>query len=223
MAASTDTSNTGESGSGDQAKEAYWEQYYTSAELVRPVPSQFAAFVAGELPGPQRLIEFGCGTGRDALFFASYGHQVVAVDASRAATEHGAALARELGEKVDFIAADIDDPDLVDLIPAGGGPTTVYARFFLHAITESEERAFLESAAKLTQPGDLMALEYRTVRDQSGAKATGKHYRRFINPADFQFAATEQGFHARYSVEGFGFAKYKQDDAYVARGIWERI
>lgn len=220
MAANTNPSSAE---TDDQAKEAYWEQYYTSAELVRPVPSQFAAFVASELPGPQRLIEFGCGTGRDALFFATYGHQVVAVDASRAATEHGAALARELDEKVDFIAADIDDPNLADMIPGASGPTTVYARFFLHAITESEEQAFLETAAKLTQPGDLMALEYRTLRDQSGAKATGKHYRRFINPADFQFAATERGFHARYSVEGFGFAKYKQDDAYVARGIWERV
>lgn len=209
--------------SDDQTKDTYWEKYYAAAELIRPVPSQFAAFVAGELPGPQRVIEFGCGTGRDALFFASYGHQVVAVDASRAATEHGAALAREFGDEVTFIAADIDDPGLVDLIPSGSGQTTIYARFFLHAITESEEQAFLESASKLTKPGDLMALEYRTVRDQSGAKATGKHYRRFINPADFQFAATERGFRARYAVEGFGFAKYKQDDAYVARGIWERV
>jgi SAM-dependent methyltransferase len=208
----------------DQAKESYWDQYYaSSADLVRPVPSQFAAFVAGELPGPQRLIEFGCGTGRDALFFASYGHQVIAIDASRAATERGAALAAEFGEQVDFIVADIDDPGLADLIPAGAGPTTIYARFFLHAITDDEEHAFLDCASKLTRPGDLMALEYRTVRDQSGAKATGKHYRRFINPADFQFAATERGFHARYSVEGFGFAKYMQDDAYVARGIWERV
>lgn len=207
----------------DQAKEAYWEKYYTAAELVRPVPSQFAAFVAGELSGPQRLIEFGCGTGRDALFFAAYGHQVVAVDASRAATKHGAALAREFDEQVEFIAADIDDPGLADMVPGAQGPTTIYARFFLHAITESEEQAFLACADKLTKPGDLMALEYRTLRDQSGAKATGKHYRRFINPADFQFAATERGFHSRYSVEGFGFAKYRQDDAYVARGIWERV
>jgi SAM-dependent methyltransferase len=208
----------------DQAKESYWDQYYaSSADLVRPVPSQFSAFVSGELPGPQRLIEFGCGTGRDALFFASYGHQVIAIDASRAATERGAALAAEFGEQVDFIVADIDDPGLADLIPPGTGPTTIYARFFLHAITDDEEHAFLDCASKLTGPGDLMALEYRTVRDQSGAKATGRHYRRFINPADFQFAATERGFHARYSVEGFGFAKYKQDDAYVARGIWERV
>ncbi len=207
----------------NQAKGTYWEQYYSSAELTRPVSSQFAAFVAGELADRQRIIEFGCGTGRDALFFASYGHQVVAVDASRAAIEHGASLARELGEKVDFIAADIDDPSLPDIIPLSESPTTIYARFFIHAITEREEDAFLECASKLTRPGDLMGLEYRTLRDQSGAKATGTHYRRFINPADFQFAATERGFHARYSVEGFGFAKYKNDDAYVARGIWERV
>jgi hypothetical protein len=43
-----------------------------------------------------------------------------------------------------------------------------------------------------------------------------------MEPAAFQLAAHEHGFDVTYAVEGFGFAKYKQDDAYVARMLLTR-
>lgn len=211
---------------GDATGKAdYWDHYYAdgATEVVRPVPSQFAAFVAGELRGRFRVVEFGCGNGRDALFFASYGHQVTAVDGSASAIARATATADALGEKVEFVTAPIDDPTLPGLVPAGTEPTIVYARFFLHAVTDEEEAAFLACAAALTAPGDLMAVEYRTVRDQSQTKETASHYRRFLSPAEFQVSAARHGFQVAYAVEGFGFAKYKHDDAYVARSLLERV
>lgn len=207
----------------DSSRSDYWDRYYARSDAVsRPVPSQFAVFVAGELTEPHRIVEFGCGSGRDSIFFAAHGHQVVAVDGSQSAVDAAGAVAEELGEKVEFLQADITAPDLASLIADGGGRTVVYARFFVHAITEDEEGAFLDTAAALTRPGDLLAVEYRTVRDQSGAKETGAHYRRFVNPAAFDHAAAQRGFTVQYAVEGFGFAKYKQDDAYVARRLLVR-
>ncbi|SDR83398.1 Methyltransferase domain-containing protein [Microlunatus soli] len=207
----------------DSSKSAYWDRYYAGAATAsRPVPSQFAVFVAGELAEPHRIVEFGCGNGRDSLFFASNGHQVIGLDGSTSAIERGSALADQFGEKVEFLAADVNRSDLVDLITDGGGRTVVYARFFVHAITEDEQSAFLDTAARLTKPGDLLAVEYRTVRDQSGAKETGDHYRRFVSPAEFDHAAAQRGFTVQYAVEGFGFAKYKHDDAYVARRVLAR-
>lgn len=203
---------------------AYWERYYSaSGESLRAVPSQFAAFVVGELHEPFRIVEFGCGNGRDALFFASYGHQVTAIDGSPAAIAAAKHLADILGEKVDFIVSPITAPGLVDLVPAASGKTLVYARFFLHAITDAEEQAFLDCAAALTRPGDLMAVEYRTIRDSRGVKETSDHFRRFLSPAEFQDAAIRHGFRVTYAVEGYGFAKYKNDDAYVARNLLERV
>lgn len=207
-----------------ESKSDYWEHYYARpAAATRPVPSQFAVFVAGELTGPRRIIEFGCGTGRDSLFFASYGHQVVAIDGSLQAVDHARSLADDLGEKLEFVQADVNAADLPSTIPGTDESTVVYARFFVHAITEEEQATFLDSAAALTKPGDLMAVEYRTVRDQSGAKETESHYRRFVNPADFDHAAVQRGFRVEYAVEGYGFAKYKHDDAYVARRILTRV
>ena len=121
------------------ARTEYWDDYYAArATPVRKLPSQFAAFVAGELDRPHRVIELGCGDGRDAMFFASYGHEVIGVDASHTAVEACRLLAETLGERASFIVADIEEAGLADRIRGDGGPRVVYARFFVHAITEAE-------------------------------------------------------------------------------------
>jgi SAM-dependent methyltransferase len=216
----------GEQPPGDgrpDARSDYWDAYYaTRATPVRKLPSQFATFVAGELDRPYRIIELGCGDGRDAMFFATYGHEVVGVDASHTAVEACRVLAGSLGEAASFIVSRIDEPGLAARIRGANGPRLVYARFFLHAITEAEEESLLELAAAVTDPDDLLAVEYRTVRDSSGVKVTQSHYRRFVLPAAFEARALARGFDVTYTVEGFGFAKYRQDDAYVARTIFRR-
>ncbi len=131
-------------------------------------------------------------------------------------------LAASLGETVTLIAAPIDDPALADRLRNDSGPLMIYARFFIHAITDEEEVSLLDLAADLTSPGDRFAVEYRTVRDSSGTKVTGSHFRRFVSPATFQARTLARGFDVEYAVEGFGFAKYKEDDAYVARAIFVR-
>lgn len=201
----------------------YWDDYYAAAPDERvPLPSQFAVFVAGELDGPHQVVEFGCGTGRDAIFFASRGHQVVGVDASSQAVKASEFRARNAGIDATFLVARVDEARLVDRLPRADLPLAIYARFFLHAITDAEEQAFLDLAASLTRPGDRLAVEYRTTRDSSGAKVTRQHYRRFVTPAQVQARALERGFDAEYAVEGFGFAKYQWDDAYVARTVFTK-
>ena len=215
---------SGEQTAGEQTiRRAYWDGYYgRSRSTSRPLPSQFATFVAGELAEPHRIVDFGCGNGRDSLFFALHGHRVVGIDASAAAVEHCTALAASWGQEIEFRRLAVEDPDLAAQVPSFAGPTVIYARFFLHAITEDEEATFLAHAASLTGPDDLLAVEYRTIRDLSHVKVTESHYRRFMEPPAFQAAATRHGFAVTYAVEGFGFAKYKQDDAYVARTILRR-
>jgi cyclopropane fatty-acyl-phospholipid synthase-like methyltransferase len=206
-----------------EARGAYWDQYYSNlTDVTRLLPSQFAIFVAGELQSPHRIIEFGCGNGRDSLLFSSHGHRVIGVDASDPAIKHCERLAETLEETADFLTSAIDEPDLVGRISTSEGPTLIYARFFLHAITESEEQSFFQCANTLTNHGDIMAVEYRTVRDLSQAKTTLSHYRRFMDPAVFELAAAHHGFHVRYGVEGLGYAKHMQEDAYVARCVLVR-
>lgn len=97
-----------------------------------------------------------------------------------------------------------------------------YARFFLHAITDSEELAFFEGMSAALREGDRLAVEYRTIRDAEGEKVTAAHYRRFVEPAGVIANAAEAGFAVEYAVEGTGFAKYLKDDAYVARTVFRK-
>lgn len=203
-------------------RSSYWDHYYAAASTKRQLPSQFAAFVAGELVGRNRIVELGSGTGRDALFFAEHGHEVLGVDGSAEGIDHCVATAADRGLEAQFVASRIDAPDLAERIGTASGPTLVYARFFLHAINDEEETALLEVAAAITRPGDLVALEYRTDRDSTAPKVTDTHYRRFVRPPDFHAHAGRHGFDVSYAVQGFGFAKYRDDDAFVARDLLVR-
>lgn len=204
----------------------YWNQFYGRSGLAAAIwPSQFAAFVLGEIDRQANLIDVGCGTGRDALFFASHGLSVVGVDASETAIGICRSLQRESGLKsASFLQASVDDADLLDQVARyrSDGPPTVYARFFLHAITDEQEDRFLSFARSICADGGLLAAEFRTIRDAAQKKVTPDHYRRFMEPVAFLEKAHRHDFTTSYYVEGFGFAKYGADDAYVARCILSR-
>lgn len=202
-------------------RKAYWEAFYKrTAQTQLAVPSQFAVFVQGELPKRAFLVDLGCGSGRDALFFSSRGNSVVGVDGADAAVDSCKSLAESAHLDAQFLQSFIGDKTLADKLKGfrkDGEKTVVYARFFLHAITEESELQFLRTAASLCSGGGLLAVEFRTIRDQALSKVTPDHYRRFIEPAQFLARAYIEGFRSEYLVEGFGFAKYNQDDAYVVR------
>lgn len=209
---------------GVTERERYWNDFYSSTEAKKlGTPSQFAAFIAQEAGCACLIIEVGCGTGKDSLFFSSYGFDVVAIDGSEMAIRKCQAA---MGERISFVHASVGSADFLPALckarEASHNAALVYARFFLHALTDNEERAFFGDLAAALRPGDRVALEYRTVRDATGEKVTPVHYRRYIEPFEVFASAGRLGFVVEYAVEGFGYAKYKQDDAYVARCILKK-
>jgi SAM-dependent methyltransferase len=203
----------------------YWNSFYRSEGIVKPsAPSQFAAFMIGELSEAERIVDIGCGNGRDALFFASMGRDVVGVDASSGAIDHCTAQAARSGLKVRFHCAPVGQPGLADVLAGGSSlPTLVYSRFFLHAIRDEDEAALLGLVADMGRSSPVrLAMEFRTHRDANLPKATATHFRRFVDPMALLGRVTSRGFTVDYFVEGFGFAKYKSDDAHVARIVLSR-
>lgn len=99
----------------------------------------------------------------------------------------------------------------------------VYARFFLHAITEDEQDYLLSILGKQLPSGAKLFFEYRTDRDRGDRKAFGNHYRRFQAHHEVLEGLRANGFHVEYDIEGKGFAKYKDEDAVVGRCIATKI
>ena len=56
----------------------------------------------------------------------------------------------------------------------------IYARFFIHALTDNEIRLFISLCAKLLKKNECLYLEYRTEKDKKGKKVTKNHYRNYI-------------------------------------------
>lgn len=215
--------------SDDNYSKYYWREYYKSAEIPE-IPSQFAVFTLGELSGTDIFIDVGCGTGRDSFFFARQGYPTIGVDRSETAISRCLETrdTNKLGH-LHFECASVNSPSFSQKIEnslkkmKAGNVVTIYARFFMHAITENEERMFLQSIQKLPDIYNIrLAFEFRTIRDKLQKKLTPDHYRRFIEPHTFFARASSAGFEPVYFIEGFGFAKFKDDDAHVARFIFNR-
>lgn len=203
----------------NKASSWYWNDYYASSQVKLLPPSQFAAFIASEVTKDFHILDVGCGNGRDSLFFSSQGYKVVGIDRSDAAIDNCRAAADARGLNAGFHCAGVDELPAYDMsdLPTGNA-VLVYARFFLHALPEELEDKLLTWIVSLSEKCAVrFAAEFRTDKDASLPKSTSEHYRRYINPNDFLAKLIRAGFKIDYSVEGFGFAKYKNDDAHVAR------
>lgn len=200
----------------------HWDTYYSS-DSVPLSPSQFAAFVHAEYPD-HAIVDIGCGSGRDSMFFLSQGHEVIGLDASSEAILTCSSKALDYS-KNSFIVSNISDPALcatvIDALVTAPKSIVLYARFFLHAITPTEQEHFFAFCSRMRMYADVVvAVEFRTEHDRGLKKATTEHFRRYLNPSDVIATASLQKFHSLYYVEGFGFAKYRDDDAHVARIIF---
>jgi len=95
------------------------------------------------------LIEFGCGNGRDSLYFADKGVNVTGIDASQVAIE-------KLQEKVLltnclFICDDFVNAESIYQIQYD----YCYSRFTLHAINEQQELQILKKAYYMLKRGGI--------------------------------------------------------------------
>jgi ubiquinone/menaquinone biosynthesis C-methylase UbiE len=207
---------------------SYWDHYYQEHATVS-IPSQFAVFLCDFLQPAQNVMEFGCGDGRDSFFLASHGYTLLGLDASeQAIAACRQKLARQVNVRADFhqlhVRADWSAEQIISKarelrkLVDSAKPTAIYARFFLHVITEQEEIAFLR-LVKETIAGGVCAVEFRTHRDSLLKKETSPHYRRYLDPLGFHARAAATGLEPVYFTEGFGLAKYKTDDAHVARFV----
>jgi SAM-dependent methyltransferase len=84
-----------------------WDQRYAAAELVWTAEPN--RFLVDEVDGmaPGRALDLGCGEGRNAIWLASRGWDVVGVDFSRVGLDKARQLAEQRHVDVEWILADV--------------------------------------------------------------------------------------------------------------------
>ena len=203
----------------------YWNTFYLSVSKKASLrhPSQFAIFVYGETQDTNNMIEFGAGNGRDSFFFGTHGKKVLALDASDSAMKDNKDFADENmpNNSIKFQRFEVGKDDL-EKIQINGEKKFIYARFFMHSLEDTLLKEFAFLCSQLLNSGEELFVEYRTKKDESRSKVFDNHYRNYINPEDLKSMFEDRGLVNTYHVEGIGFAKYKDDDAYVARTIFKK-
>lgn len=207
----------------------YWNNYYVDRENKKEAPSQFATFAAAKMNSGKKLLEFGAGTGRDSLFFANSGFEVMSVDGSSKAIEW--ILAAQSREGLFFNTKVLNMLDYENVREferlCTGYYDYVYARFFIHAIPYRGQMNFVRLANRCLKTEGKLFLEFRTIDDEyykegiqlSINERFSNHYRRFLQKEDVVFDLECNGFICSYSQTQKGWAKYGDEDPLVGRII----
>lgn len=204
-----------------QEKSQYWDSFYGSSGRTPPsIPSQFATFAATEFNSRSAILEIGCGNGRDAEFFSLFGFSVLAVDASSQAI--ASCLENRRGDAQYKHCQNGELLTAIEAFAKAHGQFCVYGRFFLHAITEEEQLEMINILNRSLPAATMLAFEYRTLKDADAAKEFGTHYRRFIDHRGLISTFESNGYDVLYEIEGRGFAKYRDEDAFVGRIVLEK-
>lgn len=131
----------------------HWEDQYQKGgqpwETERP-SSELCRLLAEYDVRPCRAVELGCGTGCSAVWLASRGFEVTAVDLSPLAIHRARQRARVAGAPVNFLVADVTDPTIL----------SGYFDFFFdcgcyHAVRLADGPGYLRTVEQVMRPSAL--------------------------------------------------------------------
>jgi tellurite methyltransferase len=205
---------------------AYWDMWYAthSPAARRSDFAQFCTESLGDFTG--RIVDVGCGNGRDTLFFARNHIASTGLDQSETIIKANVQSAKEQGLDAEFACADFSRCDYDELV---GGPFVIYSRFTLHAINYEEEERFLSTLRACEHMSHLL-IEVRSLQDDLYGKGeevgrhefVTSHYRRFIDPEELR-EKLEGDFKIVHFSESQGYSKTETDDPYLIRIIAQRL
>ena len=136
----------------------YWNSFYDSTIEEIQQKSTFALFIKDYLTSEDKVLELGCGNGRDTLYLSQYCDHVVAIDSSEKVIEKLKTITQE-NEKITFKCM-----DATNIVSLQYKPTFIYSRFFFHSIEERTEDTIFDYISNLPSK-TLFCLECRSEQD----------------------------------------------------------
>ncbi len=137
---------------------AWWSEFFTEHGarcpfLVDWPDENLAEWFGDGLLKPGRVLELGCGNGRDAVYLASLGCRVDAVDFSTQAIDWATERAASAGVSVDFQCCSIFDA----AVPAGSYDL-VYDSGCFHHLAPHRRKDYVELVHGALKPGGSFGL-----------------------------------------------------------------
>ncbi|MFJ7629212.1 class I SAM-dependent methyltransferase [Streptomyces sp. NPDC097595] len=152
-----------EAGSGPLAAgdgKDFWDRFY--ADRSRPVPffpvkpdESLAGYLDRGLIAPGRVLDLGCGAGRNALYLASRGFEVDAVDLSPVAIAWARERVADAGEDVRFVCGNVFSLPVTEL---SGPYDLVVDSGCFHHLPPHRRVSYLALLDRVLAPGGHLAL-----------------------------------------------------------------
>jgi adenylylsulfate kinase-like enzyme len=199
----------------------YWNDYYNAGggDCIEN-PSDFAKFSIDYMKTGAKLIDIGCGNGRDSFFFDEIGLKVTAVDFCETAI-------RDIKKKECRILAICDNFVSAKAIFCIDYDYC-YARWSIHAIDAIQQHELLTNVYGALRDGGMLFAEMITVNDVKFGRgqSLGRdefffdgQYRRFIRPEEFSDQLQSLGFKLTYFEESDKFSVIGSDRPVLLRVI----
>ncbi|WP_243293850.1 class I SAM-dependent methyltransferase [Geothrix mesophila] len=135
----------------------FWDTRYSEAELIYGAePNDFLKEMAPRIP-PGPVLGLGEGQGRNAVYLATLGHAVTAVDQSPVGLARARELATSRGVTLSTVVADLAEFDM------GSAPWSGIISIFCHLPSVLRRDLYPRCAAALA-PGGVFILEGYTPR-----------------------------------------------------------
>jgi 2-polyprenyl-3-methyl-5-hydroxy-6-metoxy-1,4-benzoquinol methylase len=136
---------------GDAKRERFETAYEGTPPWDLQHPQPALAAIADRIKGS--VLDVGCGTGENALFFAEKGHEVVGVDFVEHAVEQARRKAKKRHLRAEFLQM-----DALNLKELGRGFDSVIDCGLFHVLCDEDRAAYVEALAGVTRPGSHMFL-----------------------------------------------------------------
>lgn len=200
----------------DLGRGSHWKKFYADSSIPTD-PSPFALDVFAQLEGSEKILEIGCGNGRDAEYFGKKEFSVVAVDSSHEAINKCKSYDRK--SKVKYFHSSENLPLYFSKFDVA------YCRFVIHAMPLSDELVLHRNVFNSLNSGGKYFIECRSVNDPmayigeiiSSSERVAGHYRRFIVQSDLIMRLEDAGFAIETAFESKGLAVFGKEDPMVIR------
>ncbi len=137
-----------------------WDRRYATVELIWTAePNRFLVEQVGDL-APGRALDLGAGEGRNAVWLATQGWQVTAIDFSQTGLDKARQLAERANVDVELRCADATEPI--------GGVYDLVVILYLHLPPERRRAAHRNAAAAVAPGGTLLVVGHDTTNLTDG-------------------------------------------------------
>ena len=201
----------------------YWNSFYKKKSISSE--STFAKFTYRKIKKFRgKILDIGCGNGRDAYFFNKKGFNVLGVDISQKAIQINS---KDKIKNLIFKKFDVGKDKLKSKFEI------IYCRFFVHTLDEMLENKLINIIKSTKKKNTLVFFEFRNYKDKifGNFKSSDHnkmiefekgHLRRIIDTKVFKKKfITKTKSKIIYEKSGINLSVYKKDNPNLSRLIFK--